>query len=220
MNLVLITSIIKTPNKPLSYTEIRSYYTPEERFEQTKKTIHTVKEKIPNSKIMIVECSELEDVYLDYFTKNSDYFINLIHDDECKESCHSIYKALGEGTMTMKAIEYIKEYHIEYDNFFKISGRYVLTDAFDYTIYDNMYHVIRYNDTTRDNVNTALYKLKHDIVFDFYIFLKKNRDLMIHCIGYEYLFSKFIHQYQNIKIVDRLGVGGYIAVVHNGYISV
>jgi len=36
-NLVLICSIIKTPNNPLSYTTTRSIYSHQERYEQTKK---------------------------------------------------------------------------------------------------------------------------------------------------------------------------------------
>ena len=59
MNLVLITSVVCTPNIPLSYINTRSCYTHDERFEQTKKTIKTIKEKIPNLKIFIVECSDL-----------------------------------------------------------------------------------------------------------------------------------------------------------------
>ena len=46
-NLILITSVINTPNKPLSYTKNRSVFTRNERFEQTKKTILTVREKVP-----------------------------------------------------------------------------------------------------------------------------------------------------------------------------
>ena len=37
-NLVLITSVICTTNKPLSYTNNRSVYSHVERFEQTKKS--------------------------------------------------------------------------------------------------------------------------------------------------------------------------------------
>jgi len=39
INLVLITSIIKPPAKPLLYTQTRYVYTSEERFNQTKKTV-------------------------------------------------------------------------------------------------------------------------------------------------------------------------------------
>jgi hypothetical protein len=35
-NLVLVTSIIKTPNLPLSYTNVRYVYSHNERYEQTK----------------------------------------------------------------------------------------------------------------------------------------------------------------------------------------
>ena len=57
-NLVLITSVINTPKKPLSYSNVRSVFTREERYEQTKKTIQSIREKIPNYKIMIVECTD------------------------------------------------------------------------------------------------------------------------------------------------------------------
>jgi hypothetical protein len=53
-NLVLITSVICIENKPLSYTNVRSIYSHQERFEQTKKTIETIREKIPNAKIFVV----------------------------------------------------------------------------------------------------------------------------------------------------------------------
>jgi hypothetical protein len=52
-NLVLITSVVKTPDKPLSYINSRSIYTHEERFEQTKKTIQSIRQKIPNVKIFL-----------------------------------------------------------------------------------------------------------------------------------------------------------------------
>ena len=77
-NLVLITSIIKTPNTPLSYTNKRSIYSHEERYEQTKKTIQSVREKIPNVKILMVECSDLNEIQRDYLTRHCDYFLNII----------------------------------------------------------------------------------------------------------------------------------------------
>ena len=50
MNIVLITSVINPPNKPLSYVKNRSVFTEDERFEQTKKTIKSIN-KILNCKI-------------------------------------------------------------------------------------------------------------------------------------------------------------------------
>ena len=43
MNIVLITSIINTPNTTLSYSSIRSVFNRKERFEQTKKTVESIK---------------------------------------------------------------------------------------------------------------------------------------------------------------------------------
>ena len=60
-NLVIITSIIEMPNKPLSYSKTRSIFNNDERFEQTKKTIETIKKKIDDISILIIECSEFKD---------------------------------------------------------------------------------------------------------------------------------------------------------------
>jgi len=60
-NLILVTSVINTPNIPLSYSNIRSVFSRQDRFEQTKKTIQSVKQKLPNNKIMIVECSDFNE---------------------------------------------------------------------------------------------------------------------------------------------------------------
>ena len=50
-NLVLITSVINTPNLPLSYSKVRSVFTREERFEQTKKTVESIKKTYPIIKL-------------------------------------------------------------------------------------------------------------------------------------------------------------------------
>ena len=107
-NLVLITSVICIENKPLSYTNVRSVYSHEERFNQTQKTIQTIREKIPNSKILIVECSNLNEDITRYLVKNSDYFLNLYNNEQIRNSTTGLSKALGEGTMTICAINYIK----------------------------------------------------------------------------------------------------------------
>ena len=46
-------------------------------------------------------------------------------------------KSLGEGTMTNHAIKYLRQNNIYFDNFFKISGRYWLSDNFMYNNFNN-----------------------------------------------------------------------------------
>ena len=42
MNIILVTSIINTPQTPLSYTNIRSVYNRQERFDHMKHTIKNI----------------------------------------------------------------------------------------------------------------------------------------------------------------------------------
>jgi hypothetical protein len=215
-NLVLITSIIDTPSIPLSYA-LRSVYSCEERFEQTKRTIQTVKEKIPDCEIIIIECSPLDEYKLDYFLKNSNYFVNL-YDTSFRDDIYSIAKALGEATMTICAIDYIIQNGIVFDNFIKISGRYFLSENFDYNNFENDCAVIKYCED--DNVLTALYKLPSACVEKWKLFLQNNRDKMIACIGYEVLFADFIKTTDvQLKCIDPIGVNGYIAVVPDCFLN-
>ncbi len=217
-NLVLITSVICTPNIPLSYTSTRSVFTHDERFLQTKKTIETVKEKIPNAKIFIVECSALNEEQTDYFTKNTDYFLNLYNNENIRKNTYSISKSLGEGTMTYCALEYILKNNIIFDNLIKISGRYWLSDKFNYNNFNNKNIVIKYIDNNHDNVFTALYKIPTETVINFKIFLQNKFNEMRNCIGYEVLFSIFIKTV-NIQIthINPIGLDGHVSISKEFY---
>lgn len=216
-NLLLIPSIIKTPNLPLSYIENRSVYSHNERYEQTKKTIISVKEKIPNCKIILVECSDLEDDQLSYLKNNVDYFINLINNPIDMEYIYSKSKSLGESTMTMRAIEFIFNNNLKFDNFFKLTGRYWLSDNFLYTNFENDKIVIHYINNDVNNVATSLYKLKYQNIQYFYTFLSSNIELMKQCMGHEVLFALFLKQMDSniIQHMDKIGVNGLIAVSYD-----
>lgn len=213
-NLVLITSVICIENKPLSYTNIRSIYSHNERFEQTKKTIKTIREKIPNSKIFVVECSNLNEEITNYLVQNSDYFLNLYQDEKIRTNTTGLSKSLGEGTMTICAIKYINNNNIKYHNLFKISGRYWLSDNFYYNYFNNNDIVINYINGDINNTCTSLYKLHKVNVDDFMNFLNRNIHLMFQCIGYEKLFAMFLkeHKPNNVIHLNKIGISGYISV--------
>jgi hypothetical protein len=217
-NLVLITSVIKTPNKPLSYINTRSVYTHEERFDQTKKTIQSIKEKIPNAKIFIVECSDFDDEQNEYLKNNCDYFLNLYENETLRNDIYDISKSLGEGTMTYCALKNIVDKNIEFDNLIKISGRYWLSTNFNYNNFDNNNIVIKYIDNNVNNVFTGLYKLPKENVNKLIIFLNNNVSTMRQCIGYENLFANFI-QLQNISVIslNSIGLEGPVSVSTDYY---
>ena len=169
---VLITSVINTPNTPLSYTNTRSVFSRQDRFEQTKKTIKSVREKLSNSKIIIVECSDFNEEENNYFKENCDYILNLWNKKELHNYIFGPSKSLGEGTMTIEALKYIEELNLEYQYLYKISGRYWLNENFKVeNIQNNIFKRINKNE---NNVFTALYKIDKKTVEKLVFFLINN----------------------------------------------
>jgi len=214
-NLVLITSILYPPTTPLSYTNVRSVFTPDERFQQTKRTIQSIREKIPDSTILIVECSPLKKEEHDYFKENVDFLLNLYENEDIRSRIHSASKSLGEGTMTLCALEFLKQQSISFNHFFKITGRYWLSQRFQYDRFDNDNIVASPIDGDKNNVCTSLYKLNYKNLTYFYEFLTSNLDAMYRCIGYEIIFARFLNtliEKFNIDYVETIGINGLISV--------
>jgi hypothetical protein len=216
-NLVVITSIINTPNKPLSYTNTRSVYSRKERFEQTKLTIQSIKFKIPNNKILLVECSDFTNEEKLYFEKECDYILNLWNNKELHSDIFGLSKALGEGTLTSQSFRYIKENNICYNNLFKISGRYWLNDKFDYTIFNNKSLIFRKPDG--HGISVVLYKIPNYIQDPLDTFIKDNYHNMKKCVPYEDLILVFLKSiaHKNLILFEKLGVSGYVAVCGSFY---
>ena len=215
-NITLITSVIDTPNKPLSYTNCRSVFTKEERFEQTKNTIASIREKIQNNKIILIECSPLSDAEREYFIENSDFFLNIYdtNKQELIQRMFTISKSMGEGTMTVIALQYLFNNNIKFDNLFKISGRYWLNDRFKYELYDNNVPCIHCIHNDRNNVFTCFYKLSKNIANQWLDYLINSENDFMNCIGFEIIFAKFIKVINSdiITIENKVGINGYVTV--------
>lgn len=211
-NLVLITSVINTPNRPLSYSNTRSVFSRKDRFEQTKKTIQSIKEKLPNDKIIIVECSDLNNDEQSFLNSHCDYVLNLWENTELHNSIFGISKSLGEGTMTIEALKYIQ--NIEFKYLYKISGRYWLNERF---ILDKIEHnVFKRINHSENNIFTALYKIEKPIIKPLLLFLMNNVEAMKKCIGYEVLMSHFVKSIDK-HLVDIIGLSGFVTVCGSEY---
>jgi len=224
-NITLIPSIIDTPDIPLSYHHTRSVFTKQERFEQTKATIESVKNRIPNNKILVIECSPLTEEENLYFLENTDIFINLydLHDKSYIEKIHSNSKSMGEGTMTIYALEYLLTHKIEYDTLYKLSGRYRLNDKFSYDTYANNDKVMIQYYCDKECASTILYKLPREQSLKWYAFLQNANHYFVHCYGYENIFAMFIrelevHQENLVIHIWPMGVCGNISVC-GGYVE-
>jgi len=208
-NIILITSIIHTPNQPLSYWHTRSIYDPNTRFEQTKRTIASIREKMQEDYIIIlVECSPLSEEESEYLTANVDVMLNLYDDIELRQNIHSLSKSLGEATMTMEAFKFLK--NVEYENLFKVTGRYWLSDRFQYEHFNHDKSVVRFikDDTTCGC--TSLYKLnhKHSILWD--IHLQNSLEQLLDCRSYENIFADFMRQNNPDEYIaiGHIGISG------------
>jgi hypothetical protein len=215
-SITLITSVINTPNKPLSYTKNRSIYNKNERFEQTKNTISSVRSKIPNTRIFLIECSPLDENKREFFKKNVDYFLNIYetNDEKIIQNVYSQSKSLGEGTLTIYALKYLIENNIQFDNLFKISGRYWLNDKFVFNNFDNNKNVIKKINNDTNNLITSLYKINKNYISLWLEFLFNSMNEMFNCIGAEVLFAKFINTIDNNDkiFLEKIGISGNIAV--------
>lgn len=127
MNLVIVSSVINTCQAPLSYYPIRSVFDKHQRYSQTLQTLDSLS-KIQDKKIYFVECSEIPE-FEDDIKKRVDFYKNIYKGNETV--IDGPHKGVGE------AVSLLSVPTDEYDNVYKIAGRYYLTDDFDYTLWDN-----------------------------------------------------------------------------------
>jgi hypothetical protein len=217
MNLVIIPSVLRCIDKDLSYTKIRSVYNVAERYEQIVKTIHSVREKIPNAYIVLLECSKDIEEYEKILSAVVDEYINYYNNTEVKKAVESLYKGYGESVTIytfLKTHLKNKEVYDRYENIIKISGRYYLNERFDYTIFVSNENIFRFYQQY-NLVTTRLYKInKH--FFERYIANFTN--IIEKCLQGESVESTITHNLP-FKNANYLGVSGYIAVTKNELID-
>ena len=203
MDLILITSVINIVGDPLSYIKTRSVYNKQQRFEQTLITIESLS-KINAKKILFIEASNIPEYELELISK-VDIYKNIYKNDHIKKIIDGPHKSIGESLSVLEGINGVDL--SLYDNIYKISGRYYLTDKFDYHLWNNE-HTIFYNDLKQDILLTSFYKINCK-QYDEWIYLLENIYKNKNKESIEIIFRK---QFKNYKSIESLGVAGYISV--------
>lgn len=215
---ILVTSIINISQNPLSYTPIRSVFTKNQRFQQTQNTIKNIRKNLPNYKIILVECSDLDVAQTKYFKENVDIFLNMYNEPNRQEyidKINSPSKSMGEGTITKFALKFLLYNKIPFDSFAKISGRYWINEKFNYYVFCEQSNIVNANKDNKKNVCTSLYKLSKEAAVLWYNYLLTCDEKFANCEGYELIFGDFIDSISNdnkITYMDKIGVSGFIAV--------
>jgi hypothetical protein len=216
-NIVFITSKIYTSNTQLTYSNIRSKYTPKERFEQTINTINSIKKYIPDYYIILFDNSTFNEEEYNILNSNVNLFINIINNDTLNYYTNNCkYKFAGELYQQLYAY-YILFSKINLNNinhFFKISGRYFINKNFDYKIYNNKLNIFKQYKELKDRnyYYTSFYKLNKEFLneyFDKLIYYKNNKFKYLNK-DFEVVFHELYES--NITLVDtQLGITQIIA---------
>jgi hypothetical protein len=119
-------------------------YSPAERLDQTVATVSSIKSKIPDAKIIIMECcgTPIKDEQASVLKDAADEFHDFSHDEDVQALYdNDNWDVVKNGTEIMvfgRLLKKIKGTSIlqGVDRMHKMSGRYTLNEAFDPGLYD------------------------------------------------------------------------------------
>lgn len=212
-DLFIITSVINTGNKPWSYTSLRSCFSIEERFNQTLHTIKSIRDLNDNSKILLVECSDINDNMTNLLKEKVDYFIQTYNNPDVHDAClQSNKKGYGEVQKVKIVCDYIIDNNIVFNRLFKISGRYYLNSSFDKSNYNTTSFTFKFFGSR--NGSTVLYSLPYSLFSEYrnkineiIYFYKTNPPT-----GLETLLPNICNP---VSKISTLGVSGYVAILND-----
>lgn len=214
-NIVFITSKIYVSNEKFNYVDVRSIYTKTQRFEQTLETINSIKSQINNYYIILFDNSIFNNNELNIIKASVDLFINITDDkllnyytNNCK------FKAYGEIAQTYYILKYFP--NIEFENIFKISGRYLINKTFNNDVYNNNDNIFKLNENVKDRIYiyTSFYKINYSSFIEYNKLICKIFDEIQNSTKYDNIdLEVFLPaQINKKKFVNNLGITQNIAV--------
>ena len=111
----------------------------ETRYQQTLETIQSIRDKVPDAKIVLVDSSteQFDNEKFKELKTKTDLFITLFNHYSAVEFNQNQQKSAGECYIMTIALMAISEMGLVGNRVFKISGRYKLSDSIDIKEYDN-----------------------------------------------------------------------------------
>lgn len=177
-NLVIVTSKLRVSEKPFSYVPSRSMFTIDERFWQTVATIKSIRRHVPNSYIALFDNSvNVPHKYVAYLRAETDVYLDVTDDPVLNYYTDEYqYKAFAELGQLIKLynVHFIDNKQT-FSNVFKISGRYTLTDKFDFQVFNHGRNVFKRDEALKDMqyYYTCFYKIASQNFHSYFGLLKK-----------------------------------------------
>ena len=212
-NIVIITSIINAVSNPLSYTSCRSIYTQKQRYEQSLNSIMSIRKHIKNSYIIYAEYSNVDKEYDKNISDEVDTYLNFYDNTHVRNIVESRNKGHGESVLLINVIEYIIKNKFNYDNVYKLSGRYQINNDYDFDKINNNGRVTcTMIENQKDNICTIFFKISASQLNDYYKFHLSNQSKFSSGVGAEVMMGSFVSTIENVCFVDKIGAEGRVAV--------
>ena len=217
-NIIIITSVINIIDSELSYYYKRNVFSVEERYQQTLKSIISIKSKIPNSEILFCECSDLSNYHSieKDIKKNVNYYFNFFSNESIKNNVNSKLKGYGEASILLEGINQLLSMKKNYKNIFKLSGRYYLNDKFNYEIFNNSKNIFANWDNNYMSYCTIFYKINGSDIILFKNSIIESLEELKDNVSIEECIYKNFNNNVRINIVDNLNISGLLAT--EGYL--
>lgn len=141
----IVPSVIYFDPAPISYSIVRSIYSPEIRAEQTAMTISSVREKVPNAKVILMEMGLRRELPFDLHLK-ADQYVYLGHRRYIRKIADGPNKGHGEALALLLAHRAAMKYRARY--YFKLGGRAWLDHRFSLDTWVNEpgFAALKYSD--------------------------------------------------------------------------
>lgn len=211
--LILISSVIHINSEFHS----RSAYDSEERFKQTVKQLKSIKSKIPNAQIFLLECSELSFQEMSEFSKLADKVILFCRDDTISYQAHkNTNKNNTEMYLLLKIIEIMKNHNEYPTHIAKMSGRYCVNDNFDEKLFfsdKSTFRVIPKTWANMSAIESIFYSVPKEYIEKFTTIIQETIYLIDNYgIDVEHgIYQKMFYNDFPINPIKILGVNGYMA---------
>lgn len=173
MNAICIVSAICTNNTPLDYTQTRSAFSHQQRFEQSMQTIAEVRKHVPDSYIIFIEGTKLDAQMTNMITAHVDHFFYASQHEWVTQQVESLYKGRGELASLLAYLS-SDHYHSNNEKFVslsKISGRYKPELGFCFVAVDG--HIVAKVENnphhhSQEYMSTMFYTV-HNSVFETFV---------------------------------------------------
>lgn len=200
-----------------------SAYDEQQRFEQTLKTIECIREKVPNSYVVLFECSSkpIDEKQKEVLKEKADLFLEFYNEPVLKQIYENLEsrpelitygKSLLETRGLLNTLSIIKKHNLFSDSqrVFKLTGRYLLNEYFDIKDYESKFleekYVIKkydyfpqeaenFDDKELENVYAYLYGAKGMMVTGLWSFDRMLFNEIVETLEKAFVYMEKMMQY-------------------------